>query len=110
MVSGPLEVIVHELIEARRADIEALCRRLGVRRLDVFGSALGATFTESSDVDGLVEFGPSLPAGPFDTYFALKEGLEQFLGRRVDLVTITAVRNPYFLDEVMRNRENLYAG
>ena len=100
---------MNELIEARRADIEALCRKLGVRRLDVFGSALGSTFTDVSDVDILVEFDRSLPAGPFDTYFALKEGLEQLLGRQVDVVTITAVRNPYFLDEVLQNRENLYA-
>ena len=100
---------MHELIEARRADIEALCRALGVRRLDVFGSALGSTFTDTSDVDVLVEFGDSSPAGAFDTYFALKEGLERTLGRRVDLVTMTAVRNPYFLHEVMRRRENLYA-
>jgi predicted nucleotidyltransferase len=104
-----LEVIVHELIEACRADIEALCRQLGVRRLDVFGSALGDAFTEASDVDVLVDFTASSPAGPFDTYFALKEGLERILGRRVDLVTITALRNPYFIEEVMRNRENLYA-
>ena len=102
-------MIVHKLIEARRADIEALCRQLGVRRLDVFGSALGSTFTDTSDVDVLVEFDPSSSAGPFDTYFTLKEGLERILGRRVDVVTITAVRNPYFLEEVMRNRENLYA-
>jgi len=27
----------------------------------------------------------------------------------VDVVTVTAIRNPYFLDEVMQNRENLYA-
>lgn len=100
---------MHELVEARRPDIGALCRQLGVRRLDLFGSALGATFTESSNVDVLVEFDPSSRSGRFDTYFALKEGLEQILERPVDVVTITAVRNPYFLDEVMRTRENLYA-
>ena len=100
---------MHELIEARRADIEALCRKLGVRRLDVFGSALGSTFTDASDVDVLVEFGDSSPAGAFDTYFALKEGLERILGRQVDVVTITAIRNPYFRRGVDRSRKPLYA-
>jgi uncharacterized protein len=104
-----LEVAVHELVEARRPEIEALCRNLGVRRLDVFGSAVGPTFTESSDVDILVEFDPSSRVGRFDAYFALKEGLEQILERQVDVVVVTAVHNPYFLDEVMRTRENLYA-
>jgi predicted nucleotidyltransferase len=80
-----------------------------VRRLDVFGSAVGSTFTESSDVDVLVEFDPSSSSGRFDMYFMLKDGLLRILGRPVDVVTVTAIRNPYFLDEVMRNRENLYA-
>ena len=100
---------MHELVEARRPEIEALCRRLGVRRLDVFGSAVGVEFTESSDVDVLVEFDTSARTDRFDTYFTLKESLEQLLGRPVDVVSVTAIRNPYFLDELMRTRENLYA-
>jgi predicted nucleotidyltransferase len=47
----------HELVRAKRAEIERLCRSLAVCRLDVFGSAVGDLFdTESSDVDVLVEF------------------------------------------------------
>ncbi|GHF86996.1 hypothetical protein FHX82_004543 [Amycolatopsis bartoniae] len=29
---------MHELIEVKRSEIEALCRALSVRRLDVFGA------------------------------------------------------------------------
>ena len=48
---------MHALIEARRQEIEALCRGLGIRRLDVFGSAVGNSFdVDTSDVDVLVEF------------------------------------------------------
>jgi len=101
---------MHEVVEARRPEIGALCRRLGVRRLEVFGSAAGTTFnTESSDVDVLVEFQISSRLDRFDVYFALKEGLEQILECPVDVVTITAIRNPYFLEEVMRTRATLYA-
>jgi predicted nucleotidyltransferase len=67
------EVVMHAFVESRRHEIEALCRRLGVRRLDVFGSAVGSTFTESSDVDVLVEFDVSAPFDRFDSYFTLKE-------------------------------------
>jgi hypothetical protein len=35
--------------------------------------------------------------------------LERILERRVDVVIALAIRNPYFLDEVMQTRENLYA-
>lgn len=100
---------MHEHVEARRADIEALCRELGIRRLDIFGSALGTSFTETSDVDVLVEFDTASQAGRFDTYFALKEGLERILDRQVDVVTVTAIRNPYFLNEALQNAENVYA-
>jgi predicted nucleotidyltransferase len=101
---------MHELVRSRLAQIEALCRTLGVRRLDLFGSAAEDTFDpETSDVDVLAEF---IGGDGFDylgTYFALKEGLEQILGRPVDVVSVTGIRNPYFRERVMRTRELLYA-
>jgi predicted nucleotidyltransferase len=103
-------VTVHEVVASKRAQIEALCRRLGVRGLDVFGSALGERFdAETSDVDVLVEFSRGPGFDYFEAYFALKDGLEEILGRPVDLVSATGIRNPYFRDEVMRTREPLYA-
>src|SRR4051794_15957826 len=47
-----------DLIARRQADIAALCRRFGVRRLTLFGSAARETDfdAQSSDVDFLVEF------------------------------------------------------
>ncbi|XVS63805.1 nucleotidyltransferase family protein [Actinosynnema sp. CA-299493] len=101
---------MHEIITARSSEVGDLCRTLGVRRLDVFGSAVGDSFdVVSSDVDVLVEF----DAGPgfdyFDSYFALKEGLERIFGRPVDLVSGSSIRNPYFRQRVMETREQLYA-
>ncbi|TNC21628.1 nucleotidyltransferase family protein [Amycolatopsis alkalitolerans] len=101
---------MHKSIEAKRAEIEELCRALSVRRLDLFGSALGDSFdAQTSDVDVLVEF----EAGPgfdyFGTYFDLKEGLERILRRPVDLVSATSIRNPYFKRQVLDTRELLYA-
>lgn len=100
---------MHKVVEQRRGEIEALCRSLGVRRLDVFGSAVVGDFTEASDVDVLVEFDDASQSGRFDTYFALKEGLERLLGRPVDIVVAAGLHNPYVRAEIMRSRENLYA-
>ena len=52
------EFAMLSLIAEHRAEIAALCRRFGVRRLAVFGSAArGADFDPArSDVDFLVEF------------------------------------------------------
>lgn len=101
---------MHELIEAKRREIEELCRVLSVRRLDVFGSGLGESFdVESSDVDVLVEFDVGPRFDHFGTFFDLKEGLERILGRPVDLVSATSIRNPYFKQQVLDTRELLYA-
>jgi hypothetical protein len=80
------------LIEQHRTEIAALCRRFGVRRLDVFGSAArGADFDPArSDVDLLVEFEPAAGHG-FAAFADLKEALENVLGRSVDLVDRQAV-------------------
>lgn len=58
-------------------------RRFGAKQLALFGSAARDELRDDSDIDVLVEFtGPAT----FDGYFALKEHLEQLLGRQVDLV------------------------
>lgn len=101
---------MHAAIESKRPEIEALCRELGVRRLDIFGSATGDAFdVSSSDVDVLVEFDTSPGFDYFGAYFGLKEGLEAILGRPVDVVTASSVRNPYFQDRVEQTKETLYA-
>ena len=68
-----------QLIEEHRPEIVALCRRFGVRRLAVFGSAArGTDFDPArSDVDLLVEFEAS--AGKdLGSYFDLKGALEEY--------------------------------
>jgi len=97
-------------IEERRAELGALCRRLHVRKLDVFGSAARGDFDrQRSDVDFIVEFERSIPFHPFDAYFELKEELEALLGRNVDLVVDGTIKNPYRGASIERSREIVYA-
>ncbi|MCI0452367.1 MAG: nucleotidyltransferase domain-containing protein [Candidatus Latescibacteria bacterium] len=97
-------------IRQRKAEIEHLCRRFHVRRLDLFGSAVSESGrTAQSDFDFLVEF-ESLPAGAYaDAYFGLLEALEKLLGRPVDLVVGSAIKNPYFRQAIEPTRVPLYA-
>ena len=98
------------LLESKRQGIAALCQRHGVRRLEVFGSAVAGRFDpETSDLDFLVEFQPLGPGQRAEAYFGLLEGLEALCDRPVDLVMTRAIRNPYFLQAVQRSREVLYA-
>jgi uncharacterized protein len=75
-------------------------RRLGVRRLGLFGSAARGEATEASDLDFLVE----LDRKTFDAYMDVKELLERLFGRRVDLVVAEAVKpqlKPRILQETV---------
>lgn len=100
---------MHFEIQSRLTEITALCRRYGVARLDLFGSASGGQFsTETSDVDLVVEFLPEARRRAFDNYFGLQEGLEQLLGRPVDLVTDASIRNPYLRRAIDESRQPLY--
>ena len=98
------------LIEDNLGAVEQLCRRFRVRRLELFGSAVGKEFdAKKSDLDFLVDFEALEPDEYADTYFGLLEGLKQLFKRNVDLVMISAVKNPYFLESIERSRTLLYA-
>jgi predicted nucleotidyltransferase len=96
-------------IKLHREELRALCRRFHVRRLDLFGSAARGDFDpEHSDADFIVEFERDTPLHPFDAYFGLKEELEALLGRKVDLVELSAVRNPYLKASIEASREPVF--
>ena len=98
------------LIEQHRAQIEELCRKYRVKRLELFGSAARGEFDPShSDVDFFYEFDPSDEEGLVDRFFGLSEDLQALLGVKVDLVSALYAKNPYFLEVANRNRITLYA-
>ena len=101
---------MNPLFTQRRAEVEALCRRYRVRRLELFGSAAsGQDRPGESDLDLLVEFETLPPGGYADAYFGLRESLEALFGRPVDLVVASAIKNPYFRQSVERTKTLLYA-
>jgi uncharacterized protein len=94
----------------KRTQVEALCRRFQVERLELFGSSLRRDFRfEESDLDFLVVFPTEASEGYADRFFGLKEGLEALFGRPVDLISASAVSNPYFREGIERSRALLYA-
>jgi uncharacterized protein len=102
---------VIDLIEQNIESVRALCRRYGVARLEVFGSAADGTFDpDNSDIDFIVEFLPDYDLGPWmANYHDLRAELMRLFGREVDLVMAGAPKNPFFLRELNRTRKVLYA-
>jgi predicted nucleotidyltransferase len=100
-----------QTVRQHLGQLDELCRRFGVARLELFGSATesGRFEPERSDLDFLVEFGALPPGARADAYFGLKEALEKLFGRSVDLVMTHAIRNRFFLQAIAARRELVYA-
>jgi uncharacterized protein len=101
---------MHPLIQKHSKEIAEICTRFQVRKLEVFGSAArGTDFDpQQSDADFLVEFAGRGTHGALEQYFGLRDALASAIGRDVDLVESNALRNPYVLQQIMREREIVF--
>jgi predicted nucleotidyltransferase len=100
---------MNPVIQDHSDALRGLCRKFGVRRLDVFGSAANGDFDPSrSDVDFLVEFDPAPLGKRADQYFGMLFDLQRLFGRKVDLVEVGAVSNPYVLKSIEASRVPFY--
>jgi hypothetical protein len=79
-----------------------LREKFSVKEIGIFGSYVRGEESEHSDIDILVKF--SSPMGW--EFIDLKEFLEKILGKKVDLVTVQALK-PQLKDSILR--EVVYA-
>ncbi len=97
------------LIEQQKTSIAEACRKFGVQRLEVFGSAARGDFdAQKSDLDFIAQFLPPLHPGVANRFFGLAEILEKIFARPVDLLTDAMIRNPVLREEVNRDRIPIY--
>lgn len=97
-----------KLIEMNIDKIVALCKKYKVARLWVFGSILTPRFNDQSDIDFSVIFHYDQIQDLFITFFDFIEELQLVLGRKVDLVDETAIKNPYFRSELNSTKRLIY--
>jgi hypothetical protein len=103
-------LLVIHAIEHHRDEIGQLCRRHGVKRLDLFGSAARNEFDPAhSDLDFFVEFQETDWRGSSERFFGLLHGLEDLLHLPIDLVERPAIQNATFLRVAHLNVEPVYA-
>jgi len=94
-------------IEIPKKEIEAFCRKHGIRKLSFFGSVLREDFGPESDVDVLVDFEPGQVVGLL-RLAGMEIELSGILKRKVDLRT-PAELSRYFRQEVLDSAEVQYA-
>jgi hypothetical protein len=79
----------NDIMSALKKNLPVLQLRYGVRNLSVFGSVARGEERPGSDVDVLVEFEQT---PNFDQFMDLKFYLEELLQKKVDLVTLHALK------------------
>jgi len=87
--------------------LDALCRRHGIRKLSLFGSVLEGRDRPDSDVDLLVEYGNDAHPTYLDMAQAEHELSALLGGRRVDLRT-AAELSVHFRDDIVRRAQVEY--
>ena len=95
-------------IRVPRAALSHVCRKYGVRKLSLFGSAARTEMKSTSDVDLLVEFAPESRASLFDFPAMQRDFSELFGHRRVDLVPPEVLKNPYRRKAILPDLRVLY--
>jgi uncharacterized protein len=95
-------------IQIPEAEVANVCRRYGIRKLALFGSVLTDRFSDSSDIDVLVEFHPQAHVGFFRLADIENELSRLFGGRKVDLRTPMDLSR-HFRDEVVQGALPVYA-
>jgi uncharacterized protein len=81
---------MEELLKDKREEILAIAEKHGARNVRVFGSVARREADEKSDIDLLIDYSldkvtPWFPAG-------LMLELQDLLGRKVDIVTVTGLK------------------
>lgn len=89
-----------DISEEHMADF---CRRWHIHEVALFGSALREDFNPDSDLDILITFAPEADWSLLD-HLRMEQELENFLDRKVDLITKRAVEQSH---NAMRRREIL---
>jgi predicted nucleotidyltransferase len=92
-------VAIEDLIHDKRAEILRIAAANGATRVRIFGSVARGLARPDSDLDLLVDFEPGRTLLDL---VAIKQDLEDFLGREVHVVTEAAI-SPSLRDEILEH-------
>ncbi|GHV50876.1 nucleotidyltransferase [Bacteroidia bacterium] len=90
-------------------NLTELCLQNKVKSLYVFGSVLTNRFSDSSDIDLVVDIDEPDPLDYAENYFNLKFALEDLLERQIDLLENKAIRNPFMREQIDNSKQLIYA-
>jgi predicted nucleotidyltransferase len=101
-------VAKHPKLRIPKKALAALCRKYGVRKLSLFGSAARGEMKPGSDVDLMVEFDTASATSLWD-YPAMQEDFSALFDRRkVELASPEILGNPFRRKTILPDLKTLY--
>ena len=86
----------------------AICRKYGIKKLSLFGSAARGELRPDSDVDLLVEFKPTSKTTLFD-YARMQDDFSPLFGNRpIQIASPGILKNPYRRQTILPDLKTLY--
>jgi len=96
------------LPDLNRKALAAVCRKYGVKKLSLFGSAARGELRPDSDVDLMVEFKPAGRTSSFDLV-GMQEALSPLFGNRpIQIAGPGILKNPYRRKTILPDLKKLY--
>ena len=96
------------LPELDRKALGIVCRKYGVKKMSLFGSAARGELRPDSDVDLLVEFKRSSKTGLFELVH-MQDELSPLFGKRVIQIAERGIlKNPYRRETILPDLRTLY--
>ena len=96
------------LPELDRRALGAICRKYGVKKMSLFGSAARGELRPDSDVDLLVEFKRSSKTGLFELVHMQDELSPLFAKRTIQIAGRGILKNPYRRETILPDLQTLY--
>lgn len=96
------------LPEIDAAALAAICRKYGVKKMSLFGSAARNELRPDSDVDLLVEFKANSKTSTFDLVHMQDELSPLFANRMIQIASPGILKNPYRRETILPDLRPLY--
>ncbi len=80
-----------------------------IEKAYLFGSVTTDKFNQNSDIDFLIKFKEGLkPLEKGELWWNLHDSLRDLFNRKVDIVTESSLKNPYFIKELEKTKQLIY--
>jgi len=104
-------MVIRKIINDKKAEFENICQSHRVQKLYAFGSSVSDKFDHSiSDIDLLVEMEIEDPMEKGELLMNFWDRLEEFFERKVDLLTPSSIKNPFFNENIEATKVLIYDG